>query len=313
MSDDVKKGWKPADIPDQAGRLAVVTGATGGLGLETAAALTQAGGEVVVAGRNAGKGEEALRRIRESKPRGIVRFELLDLASLLSIRSFARRMSQLGRSIDLLVNNAGVMALPTRQVTADGFELQFGTNHLGHFALTGLLLPLLRRGKSPRVTTVSSLSHRFGASIHFDDLQWTRSYNANDAYAQSKLANLLFARELQKRSDVLGWGLMSNAAHPGISSTDLVVNGVGASTLKGRVITKVVEWFGQSAARGALPQLFAATAKEAKPGAYYGPDGFFEMKGAVATAFVSKQASDEALAARLWDVSEALTGVMWPG
>lgn len=312
VTETIKKHWGVADIPDQGGRLAVVTGSTGGLGYETALGLALAGGEVVLAGRNQAKGDDALRRIRAAGVRGMVRFELLDLASLASVKDFVGRIVKQGRPIDLLVNNAGVMALPTRQTTRDGFELQFGTNHLGHFALTGLLLPLLREGKSPRVTTVSSLSHRIGAAIHFDDLEWTRGYNPDNAYAQSKLANMLFAEELQRRSDEHGWGLLSDAAHPGLSSTDLVLNGVGTATLKGRIITALVQWLGQSAAQGALPSLYAATVLEAKKGGYYGPNGWFEMKGQVAPAFVSKQANDIALARKLWDASEALTGVAWP-
>jgi NAD(P)-dependent dehydrogenase (short-subunit alcohol dehydrogenase family) len=197
-------------------------------------------------------------------------------------------------------------------VTADGFELQFGTNHLSHFALTARLLPLLRAADAPRVITVSSIMHKIGADIHFDNLQWERSYNPNKAYAQSKLANLLFALELQRRSDANGWGLMSTAAHPGISTTDLVANGLGANTLQGRISTRFVRVFGQSAAAGALPTLFAATSPLVKPAGYCGPDGFFEAKGAVAPAKISAKASDPGLARRLWEVSEELTGVAWP-
>jgi len=312
MTKMINKHWGLADIPSQVGRLAVVTGATGGLGYETALGLALAGGEVVLAGRNDGKGAEALRRVRAANPHWTVRFELLDLASLDSVKQFAERLAKQGRAIDLLVNNAGVMAPPKRLTTKDGFELQFGTNHLGHFALTGLLLPLLREGKSPRVTTVSSLMHRMGAAIHFEDLQWTRSYNPERAYAQSKLANLLFALELQRKSDERGWGLLSDAAHPGGSSTDLIANGLGESSLKGKVSGVVVRLLGQSAEQGALPSLYAATALEAQPGGYYGPDGWFEMKGQVQPAMISQQAGDAELARKLWDVSGELTGVTWP-
>jgi NAD(P)-dependent dehydrogenase (short-subunit alcohol dehydrogenase family) len=307
-----KQSWGLADIPSQVGKLAVVTGATGGLGYETTLGLALAGAEVIVAGRNEAKGAEALRRIRAEVPAASVRFGLVDLASLASVQAFADRLITEGRPIDILVNNAGVMAPPKRKVTADGFELQFGTNHLSHFALTGRLLPLLR-GRGTRVVTVSSLMHRMAGEIYFDDLQWTRSYKPNAAYGQSKLANLLFVIELQRRSDANGWGLMSNAAHPGGSSTDLVTNGQGGNTLVAMVSSTVVRVIGQSAAAGALPTLFAATSPEARPAGYYGPDGMFEMKGDVAPAKISAKASDAGLAQRLWEVSEQLTGVVWPG
>jgi NAD(P)-dependent dehydrogenase (short-subunit alcohol dehydrogenase family) len=312
MANSIHQDWGVQDIPRQTGKFAIVTGATGGLGYETALGLAQAGAEVILAGRNDAKGADAIRRILAEFPAAKVRFEKVDLASLASVAEFAARLLATGRGIDILVNNAGVMAPPKRKTTEDGFELQFGTNHLSHFALTGRLLPLLLRGRGTRVVTVSSLMHRIGADIHFDDLQWVRSYKPNPAYAQSKLANLLFALELQRRSDAAEWGLMSNAAHPGGSSTDLIANGLGAQSLAGKISTRVVRVLGQSAAQGALPTLFAATSPEAKPAGYYGPDGFFEMKGAVAPAFVSSQAKDAAIARRLWEVSEQLTGVAWP-
>jgi NAD(P)-dependent dehydrogenase (short-subunit alcohol dehydrogenase family) len=203
----------------------VITGATGGLGYETSLALAQAGAEVVLAGRNEDKGRDAIQRIRQQAPSANVLFEKIDLGSLASVANFSSRLLTRDRPIDLLVNNAGVMTPPERKTTADGFELQLGTNHLSHFALTVRLLPLLRRGRQPRVVTVSSLTHRIGGEIHFDDLQWSRVYKPTAAYAQSKLANLLFAFELQRRSDANGWGLMSNAAHPGASTIDLLTNG----------------------------------------------------------------------------------------
>jgi len=311
MSGRTKQTWALSDIPNLTGKLAVVTGATGGLGYETALGLAQAGAEVSVAGRNDAKGVEALRRIRAAVPGSNARFAKVDLASLASVAAFAERLLREEQPIDILVNNAGVMAPPKRKTTEDGFELQFGTNHLGHFALSGRLLPLLRKAVAPKVTTVSSLMHRMGADIHFEDLQWTRKYSPNGAYAQSKLANLLFALELQRRSDAGGWGLMSNAAHPGGSKTDLIANGIGSNSLPGRISARVVGLLGQSAADGALPTLFAATAPEATPASYYGPDGIFEMKGAVAPAKISAKASDPLLAAHLWEISETLTGVVW--
>jgi NAD(P)-dependent dehydrogenase (short-subunit alcohol dehydrogenase family) len=303
--------WSVADIPLERGKLAVVTGATGGLGYETALALAGAGAEVLVTGRNAEKGSAAITSIRRVAPSAKVRFEMLDLASLASVRAFAAKMVANGRPLDLLINNAGVMNLPTRRLTEDGFELQFGTNHLSHFALTGLLLPVLRKAEAPRVVNVSSIAHR-GGKIDFANLQAERKYRSWPSYQQSKLANLLFTFELQRRSDAYGWGLMSNAAHPGFARTDLIPNGPGAKGMMA-VMSKTLGLFiSHSAAAGALPTLFAATSSAAAPMGYYGPNGFYEMKGAVAPAKILPQAMDEAVARRLWEVSERLTGVQWP-
>ncbi len=303
--------WSVADIPPQNGKLAVVTGATGGLGYETALALARAGADVLVTGRNAEKGRVAIEQIKRAVPSAKVRFAMLDLASLASIRAFAASLLANGRPLDLLINNAGVMDLPTRRLTEDGFELQFGTNHLCHFALTALLLPLLRKAQAPRVVNVSSLAHR-GGKIDFGNLQAERKYNSWAAYQQSKLANLLFTFELQRRSDAFGWGLMSNAAHPGYARTELIPNGPGTGGLKGIGMKVLGSFMSQSAAAGALPTLFAATSPEAAPNGYYGPNGFYELKGPVAPAQVFPQAKDEAVARKLWEVSEQLTGVKWP-
>ena len=303
--------WTVNDIPPQNGKLAIVTGATGGLGYETALGLAQAGAEVVLAGRNQEKGHIAVERIRRTLPAARVRFELLDLASLASVRAFAERMVVEGIPLDLLINNAGVMDLPERRLTADGFEMQFGTNHLSHFALTGWLLSLLRIPTSARVVNVSSLAHR-GGKIDFDNLQGELGYRRWSAYQQSKLANLLFTFELQRRSDSHGWGLMSNAAHPGYARTDLIANGSGTKGVRG-ALSKILRPLSQSAADGALPTLFGATALEAEPMGYYGPNGFYELKGPVAPAYVAPQARDEGSARKLWEVSEKLTGVEWPG
>jgi NAD(P)-dependent dehydrogenase (short-subunit alcohol dehydrogenase family) len=281
--------WSVADIPSQNGKLAVVTGATGGLGYETALALARAGAEVLVTGRNTEKGRIAIEQIKRTVPSAKVRFAILDLASLASIRAFAASMLANGRPLDLLINNAGVMDLPTRRLTEDGFELQFGTNHLSHFALTALLLPLLRKAQATRVVNVSSLAHR-GGKIHFANLQAERKYNSWAAYQQSKLANLLFTFELQRRSDAYGWGLMSNAAHPGYARTELIPNGPGTGGLKGIGMKVIGSFMSHSAAAGALPTLFAATAPEAAPNGYYGPNGFYELKGPVAPAKVFPQA-----------------------
>lgn len=292
-------------MPSQRGRVAVVTG-TGGLGYETALALAQAGADVTIAGRDAAKGRQAVSHVRAAVPDALVQFEPVDLASLASITSFGHRLRQTRASVDLLINNAAVMTPPTRQVTSDGFELQFGTNYLGHFALTAGLLPLLINGTSPRVVTVSSVAARSGA-IDFADLQATRSYKPMSVYAQSKLANLMFAYELQRRSEANGWRVSSIAAHPGISRTDLIHNGAGRASAAG--FARSLMWFlFQPAPQGALPTLFAATSPDAKAGGYYGPDKLSETRGFPAAAKPPQQALDVQAARRLWDVSKQLTG-----
>lgn len=301
-------GWTTADIPPQHGRTAVITGATGGLGYETALALAGAGATVVLTGRSDAKGRAALERIAAQFPKASTSYETLDLASLSSVADFAARFAGAHNSLDLLINNAGVMALPARQATVDGFEAQLGTNYLGHYALTARLLPLLRRASQPRVVNLSSLAHRSGA-INFDDLQSAQSYTPWKAYCQSKLAMLVFALELQRRSDAAGWGLMSNAAHPGYARTDLIDNGPGAKGLLWRLSKSLQPLMSHSAAEGALPTLFAATSAAARAAGYYGPNGFYEMKGPPAAAKIMPHAKDKAAAARLWDVSAALTGV----
>jgi NAD(P)-dependent dehydrogenase (short-subunit alcohol dehydrogenase family) len=305
------KHWSVADMPSQSGKLAVVTGATGGLGYETALALASAGAEVLVTGRNGEKGRVAIERIKRAVPSAKVSFAMLDLASLASVRAFAASMITNGRPLDLLINNAGVMDLPTRRLTEDGFEQQFGTNHLGHFALSGLLQPLLRKAEAPRVVNVSSLAHR-GGKIDFGNLQAERTYRSWAAYQQSKLANLLFTFELQRRSDAHGWGLMSNAAHPGYARTELIPNGPGSGGVKGIGAKILGSFMSHSAAAGALPTLFAATSPDEEPTGYYGPNGFYELKGRVAPAKIFPQAKDQSVARKLWEVSEQLTGVKWP-
>ncbi len=301
--------WTLADMSSQAGKLAVVTGATGGLGYETALGLAQKGAEVIVAGRSEAKGQEALARIAALAPEAKVTFEKLDLASLASVAAFAQRLAPRG-ALDLLINNAGVMALPTRQTTVDGFEMQLGTNYLGHFALTARLLPLLRKGKHTRVVMLSSIAHRQG-SIRLGDLQRERRYVPWEVYGQSKLAMLMFAFELQRRSDRGGWGLLSNAAHPGWARTELMANGPGATSLASRAASLFAPVFGQSAAEGALPTLYAATSPAAEPGGYYGPNGAFELTGSPGVAQVSRAGRDAEVAAKLWDASVQLTHVSW--
>ncbi len=301
----LRMNWNATDIPPQQGRLAVVTG-TGGLGFETSRALARAGAEVVIAGRDRTKGDAAVARVRAEVPDAAVRFEALDLANLRAVRTFCDRLREQTDRVDVLVNNAAVMTPPARRLTADGFELQLGTNHLGHVALTAGLLPLLRRGRDARVVTVSSVAAREGA-IDFDDLQGERSYAPMRAYAQSKLAGLMFAFELQRRSEAQRWGLASIAAHPGIARTELLHNAPGRHSLVS--LARSALWFlFQPAPQGALPTLFAATAADATPGGYYGPDRLGETRGHPAPAKVPPGANDRGSAARLWDESARLTG-----
>lgn len=298
--------WTTANIPPQAGRCAVVTGA-GGLGFETALALARVGAEVIIAGRDPRKGAEAVAKIRAAVLAADVRFEPLDLASLASIADFATRLRAQRDSLDLLINNAGVMTPPTRKTTTDGFELQFGTNYLGHFALTAQLMPLLRTARGARVVTLSSVAAR-GGTIDFNDLNAERSYRPMPVYGQSKLACLMFALDLQRRSDAGGWGVTSIAAHPGIARTELLHNAPGRGSSASR--TRNLLWFlFQPAAQGALPTLFAATAPDARGGAYYGPDRLGETRGYPTRARFPAQALDATAAARLWAISEQMTGV----
>jgi NAD(P)-dependent dehydrogenase (short-subunit alcohol dehydrogenase family) len=312
----MQKTWTALDIPWQQGRLAVITGATGGLGYQTALALAGAGAQVVLTGRNPVKGAAALKKIRAAYPGAAARYETLDLGSLSSIQDFATRFLRRHDALDILVNNGGVMAPTKRQATADGFELQFGTNYLSHFALTAHLLPLLTQGRRARVVNLSSVAHRFGAAIHFDDLNWQRSYRPFAAYGQSKLAMLMFTFELQRHCDAQGWDLLSLAAHPGLAATALLRNGreLGA---KGRSswIDTISDWLApvlaQSASDGALPTLYAATSPDAVKAGYYGPTGFMELRGPVGNATVAPRARDPKVAARLWTISETLTGARW--
>jgi NAD(P)-dependent dehydrogenase (short-subunit alcohol dehydrogenase family) len=283
---------------------AVVTGATGGIGYEVALGLARAGREVVLTGRDTGRGEAALTRLRASAPEARAEFRLLDVGSLASVAVFAQAWQG---PLGVLVNNAGVMAYPQRRVTADGFEAQLGINYLGHFALTLRLLPALLEAGGARVVSVSSLAHRQGR-IAFDDLQSERRYAPRVAYQQSKLAMLMFARELQRRSAAQGLDLVSIAAHPGWSATRIVANGMGTGP-RARIAQMAFNLVAQSAAAGALPILYAALDPGAEPGLYYGPSRLGETRGPTAPANIMPQAKDAEACALLWSVSEQLTGV----
>jgi NAD(P)-dependent dehydrogenase (short-subunit alcohol dehydrogenase family) len=303
--------WAEADVPDQSGRVVVVTGANTGIGYHTAAVLAYCGAHVVLAVRNLEKGNTALSRIVAASPGADVTLQALDLSSLDSVRTAADALRSAYPRIDVLINNAGVMYTP-KQVTKDGFEMQFGTNHLGHFALTGLLLDHLLPVRGSRVVTVSSMGHRIRASIHFDDLQWERRYDRIAAYGQSKLANLLFTYELQRRLSARPGADKSTiavAAHPGTSNTELARNLPRIIKLAADVLGPVLV---QSAAMGALPTLRAATDPTVQGGQYYGPDGLGEQRGHPKLVNSSAQSHDEDLQRRLWTVSEELTGVTFP-
>jgi NAD(P)-dependent dehydrogenase (short-subunit alcohol dehydrogenase family) len=314
-----RPGWTLQSIPDQTGRLAVVTGANSGIGFETAKALALAGADVVLATRDAEKGERAAAEIRRLAPRAHVVREPLDLASLASVARFAEGRIADGRPIDLLINNAGVMALPSRKLTDDGFEMQLGTNYLGHFALTARLLYLLRAAPAPRVVNLSSgMAHFWPAQIHLGDLQLERHYSATGAYAQSKLAMLMFAAELDRQSRANGWGLLSVAAHPGAAHTNLqttgpldgkLADGCGPNLIR---LAMSIPGVAQSAAEGAWPTLLAATGADVRSGDYYGPSQNFGLIGSPTRIGLPERARDENVAWALWSLSTRLTGATWP-
>src|SRR5579862_9633606 len=305
----MKTNWTTANIPSQAGRRAVITGANSGIGFEAALALAHKGAELILPARTQGKADDAAARILEQVPDARLHSEILDLAVLDSVHAFADRVKRRfpGPSLDLLINNAGVMALPTREVTVDGFERQFATNYLGPFALTMLLLPSIKPVAGSRVVTVSSSASNRG-KIEFDNLQSERVYKPMfQAYAQSKLADLIFSLELQRRLKADGSPILSTAAHPGYAVTNLQADHLrlGLKTL----ITMMKPFVSQDAAHGALPTLYAAVAAGAVAGGYYGPDGIAELKGYPTAVPVPKSALNDTIATRLWLESERLTGV----
>lgn len=307
-------GWTARDMPPQHGRVALVTGATGGIGFEVARALAAAGAEVLLGARDAGRGDAAAARIAREVPGAAVRPVALDLSALRSVRHCAEAAAARHGALHLLVNNAGVMALPHRRLTADGFEMQLGVNLLGHVALTAALLPLLRAAEAPRVVSVTSLAYRLGR-LDFDDLMGARRYAPWRAYAQSKLALLSFALELQRRSERGGWGVASLAAHPGWAMTALYAKalaGDGGPRLVTRTMQAMTRLFSHSAEVAARPILFAATAKEAEPGGHYGRCWLCEMRGPPAPARITAAARDGVAAARLWDEAQRLTGARFP-
>jgi len=301
--------WTETDVPDESGRVAIVTGSNTGLGYDTARVLAARGAKVVMAVRDTAKGEAAAARIRGITPRADVTVHKLDLGSLDSVRTASAELAAAYPRIDLLINNAGVM-YPPKQSTADGFELQFGTNHLGHFALTGLLLKNLLSVDGSRVVAVASIAHKIRAKIDFADLQWEhRRYDRVAAYGQSKLANLMFAYDLQRRLSAANAKTISVAAHPGVAATELVRHVPGASLpgvswLSGRLLN--------TSELGALPTLRAATDPAVRGGQYWGPDGFRELRGYPKLVDSSAQSHDTAIQDRLWTVSEELTGVTYP-
>ena len=293
-------GFKPRDLPDLTGIKAVVTGANSGIGFHTAAALADHGAEVVLACRNTDAAREVAKKIK-----GVTIVEQLDLASQTSIHEFVERFDG---PLDLLVNNAGVMTPPKYRETPEGHELQFGTNHLGHFALTGLLLPALLKSESPRVVTVASIAHHRGDESVLEGNP-EATYEPQHTYGNSKLANLLFARELHRRSEAAGSKLISAAAHPGVSATNLVgsPDGMGSNLIIRKTAPYFMPVIFQSSAAGANPTLWAAS--YAEPGSYVGPQWLMESRGRLGEARLSRHARNDALARQLWDLSEAKTGV----
>jgi len=306
-----KSNWTEKNIPSQNGKTAIVTGANSGVGYNTSLELAGKEAVVILACRSMEKGETALRRIKRNFPNAKLDLQQLDLASLASIRSFSQRIHDAYSSIDMLINNAGVMNIP-RSLTEDGFEMQFGTNHLGHFALTSLLYDLVTAAENSRIVTVSSIAHLNG-TINFDDLMGEKTYDSQAAYRQSKLANLLFTLELAHRLEANGSSTISIAAHPGVTNTNLIAAG---PEMRGQPLLKFVmkfatRIFAMPAWKGALPQLYAAVAEDVRNGEYFGPDGFEEMKGYPHRAVRTETAQDPELARKLWKVSEELTGIRY--
>ena len=301
--------WTPQQMPSQQERLAIVTGANSGIGYQTARYLARAGATVILACRSAAKGEAARARIVAENAAAKIEVRALDVADLDSVRRFAAEFLSEGKPLDLLINNAGVMAIPERRTTPQGFEMQFGTNHLGHFALTGLLLPALLRQPKSRVVTVASIAHK-GGKLNFDDLNGERGYDPRGAYQQSKLANLVFGLEFDRRLRAHSANTTSVIAHPGVAVTNIISNGMGTG-MKSRIVGALLPLVAQSDDRGSWPLVYASTSSEVHGGGYYGPDGIAEIKGMPVEVKPKPQALDPAAGKRLWKVSETLTGVRY--
>jgi NAD(P)-dependent dehydrogenase (short-subunit alcohol dehydrogenase family) len=305
-------GWTTGDIPDQSGRTALITGGNSGLGYQAVLQLARKGARVLLAARDRARGAAALERLAAEAPGSHAELAQLDLADLGCVERFSAALLDGGQGLDLLINNAGVMAIPHRETTAQSYERQFGTNHLGHYAMTGRLLPALARRPGSRVVTVSSNRHKGANRIDFDDLQGDRRYRPWQAYDQSKLANAMFVLELDRRLRAAGLDILSVGAHPGFAATKLQFTGPrsGGTSLVARATGLATRLFAQSASDGVLPVLYAATAANVHGGEYFGPDGPGEMRGHhPKLVSFSRAAHDEAAAARLWTVSEELTGV----
>ncbi len=308
----------PPDItvPDLTGKLALVTGASDGLGLGLAERLARAGADVVLPVRNQAKGAAAADRIRAAAPGAKIAVRRLDLSSLASVAALADELIADGRPIDILVNNAGIMTPPSRRQSEDGFELQLATNHVGHFALTAQILPLLRAGHARVTTQASVAANRHG--VGWDDLQWEQSYNKAKAYSSSKIAVALFGMQLDRVSRTRGWGITSNVAHPGIAATNLLASHPEMGRDRDTVSVRIIRWvatsripLGQTAAEGILPALYAATSPDAHGGRFYGPSGPMQLSGAPTERKPFKYIADVQEAERMWRVSEQLTGVSW--
>ncbi len=290
---------------DMAGKTVIITGGGSGIGFETAKHLSARGADVIIAVRTPSKGELAIKRIKESHPDALISMMYIDLGNLGSVKEFAKEFSEKHEKLDILINNAGIM-IPPYKKTADGFELQFGVNHLGHFALTGLLLPLLNKTSGSRVLTVSSIANR-GASIYFNNLDGAKGYSAINFYRQSKYANLLFGIELNNRLKDAGSNTISIVCHPGVSATNLFMR--GSEKESGKIMNFFVKLFAQPASKGALPTIYAATDDSLKGGEYIGPDGFMNMSGNPKISTEGSKRFDSEVASELWRASEELTGV----
>ncbi|OCC23112.1 short-chain dehydrogenase [Croceicoccus estronivorus] len=308
------QGWSETDIPDLSGKRVLITGGASGIGYEAARALALHGAHVLIADRNEQGGRDAVARIQALKPGASVEFRALDLSSLESVRQFATSLVAEGGKLDILINNAGIQPISERRESADGFELTFAIGHLGHFVLTAGLWPLLLAASEPRIVTVSSMVHGRG-TFDWDDLQITKGYAAQRPYNQTKLANLLFARELQRRVDLSGGKVKSIAVHPGVAQTSIGSNRkqLGKFRLGDHLISVILRfvmpYLGQPASAGALPTMYAASAPDAQGGGFYGPQGGGEMKGPPGSAKIKPAGQDMAVARKLWDVTEELTGV----